>query len=108
MYPHERSLVKRMQNKPFTLLGVNSDEKPRIEKAMKDQGIVWPFFFDGGSPGGPIAKAWGVEQWPTIYVIDAKGVIRYVDPEDLDKAVDKLIKETPMPKKGAATRPAGD
>ena len=106
MYPHERSLVKRMQGKPFTLLGVNSDNKERIEKAMKEQGIVWPFFFDGGNTGGPIAKAWGVTYWPTIYVLDAKGVIRYKDVrgEELDKAVDKLMKE--MPKKGAATKPS--
>ena len=26
MYPHERSLVQKMQGKPFVLLGVNSDK----------------------------------------------------------------------------------
>ena len=25
MYPHERSLVKRLENEPFALIGVNSD-----------------------------------------------------------------------------------
>ena len=25
MYPHERSLVKRLKDKPFALIGVNSD-----------------------------------------------------------------------------------
>ncbi len=25
MYPHERSLVKRLEDKPFVLIGVNSD-----------------------------------------------------------------------------------
>ena len=25
MYPHERSLVERMKDKPFALIGVNSD-----------------------------------------------------------------------------------
>ena len=25
MYPHERSLVKRLKDKPFVLVGVNSD-----------------------------------------------------------------------------------
>ena len=25
MYPHERSLVKRLEGKPFALIGVNSD-----------------------------------------------------------------------------------
>ena len=108
MYPHERSLVKRMQGKPFALIGINSDNKERIEKAMKEQGITWPFFFDGGNTSGPIATAWGVTYWPTIYVIDAKGVIRYKDVREkaLDQAVDKLIKETPTPK--PSTQPSRD
>ena len=33
MYPHERSLVKKLAEKPFALLGVNSDDGPgRIEE----------------------------------------------------------------------------
>ena len=34
MYPHERSLVKRLENKPFALLGVNSD---RDREALKNR-----------------------------------------------------------------------
>ena len=30
MYPHERSLVKKLADKPFALVGVNSD--PDLEK----------------------------------------------------------------------------
>ena len=33
MYPHERSLVKRLANKPFALIGVNSD---RDKKKLKE------------------------------------------------------------------------
>ena len=34
MYPHERSLVKEMENKPFVLLGVNSDtDRAKIKVA---------------------------------------------------------------------------
>ena len=33
MYPHERSLVEEMKDKPFALGGVNSD--PMIERAKK-------------------------------------------------------------------------
>ena len=35
MYPHERSLVKRLANQPFVLIGVNSDPKTRLRTAMK-------------------------------------------------------------------------
>ncbi len=96
MYPHERSLVKRMTNRPFALIGVNSDKRERVEKAVQENGISWPSFFDGGSTGGPIAKTWGVRGWPTIYVLDADGKIRYknVRGAAMDAAVDELVKET--------------
>jgi len=95
MYPHERSLVKRLEKSPFVLLGINSDPKPKIQEAMKREHITWPFFWDGGNTSGPIAKAWGVRSWPTTYVIDAKGVIRYknVRGEQMDEAVNTLLKE---------------
>jgi len=95
MYPHERSLVARMKDKPFTILGVNSDPAERYRKAIKENEITWPSFWDGGSTGGPIATKWAVSGWPTIYVLDAQGVIRYknVRGEAMDEAVDALMKE---------------
>ena len=95
MYPHERSLVKRMENKPFNLIGINSDPKEHIQKRMVEEKITWPFFWDGGSTDGPIANAWNVKSWPTIYVLDSKGVIRFknVRGKQLDEAVDSLLKE---------------
>jgi peroxiredoxin len=95
MYPHERSLVERMKDKPFVLLGINSDPKEKLKAALEREKITWPSFWDGGSTGGPIASAWGVQAWPTIYILDAKGVIRYqgLRGEEMDEAVEKLLKE---------------
>ncbi len=104
MYPHERSLVARLKDKPFALVGVNSDPKEKVLDALKRENITWTSFWDGGSTGGPIAKQYGVTSWPTIYVLDAKGVIRHknVRGEQMDEAVDALLKElaaqTPAPK----------
>jgi hypothetical protein len=96
MYPHERSLVKRLADKPFVLLGINSDrDKDELKKAMEKENITWRSWWDGGSTNGPIAKKWNVHGWPTIYVLDDKGIIRYknVRGESMDKAVDALLKE---------------
>src|SRR5947209_16984900 len=98
MYPHERSLVKKMQGKPFVLVGVNSDDDPAVvRRAMAANGITWRSFMDGGM-GGPIDTAWGITGWPTLYLIDAKGVIRqkYVGMpagDTLDRAIGELLKE---------------
>ena len=95
MYPHERSLVKKLENKPFALLGINSDPKEKLKEAMNRENITWRSWWDGGDTGGPIATAWGVRGWPTIYVLDHKGVIRFknVRGEAMDKAVDRLLEE---------------
>ena len=97
MYPHERSLVKRLANEPFVLIGVNSDtDKEMLRAAMEENGITWRSFWNGPKgPGGPIATAWNVSGWPTIYVLDEEGVIRYkgVRGEAMDKAVDTLLAE---------------
>lgn len=95
MYPHERSLVKRLAGEPFALVGVNSDPKDRLRKAMEENDITWRSFWDGGNTGGPIASKWNVTGWPTIYVLDAQGVIRYknVRGEAMDEAVDTLLAE---------------
>ena len=99
MYPHERSLVKRMKDKPFALLGVNSDPKEKLQDVMQRENITWRSWWDGGSTGGPIAKAWNVRGWPTIYVLDHKGVIRNkgVRGEAMDAAVDTLLAEMGVP-----------
>ena len=97
MYPHERSLVKRLEGKPFALLGVNSDtDKAKLKKRMAEEKITWRSFWNGPKgDDGPIAKAWNVRGWPTIYVLDHKGVIRFKGPREkkLDEAVDALLAE---------------
>jgi hypothetical protein len=96
MYPHERSLVKRLEGKPFALVGINSDrDKQKLSERMKEENITWPSWWNGGSTQGPISTAWNVHGWPTIYVLDDKGVIRYKDVrgEAMDKAVNTLLKE---------------
>jgi|SRR6478736_4182364 len=96
MYPHERSLVKRLEGKPFALIGVNSDDdREQLKKVLVEKKLTWRSFWNGGSPGGPIARQWKVSSWPSIFVIDDKGVIRYrqVRGHDMDAAVDKLLAE---------------
>jgi hypothetical protein len=103
MYPHERSLVKRLEGEPFALVGVNSDrDLAKLHARMKEEGITWPSFWNGEKgTSGPISKAWNVTGWPTIYVLDPEGVIRAknVRGEALDAAVNALLaKEAAKPR----------
>jgi hypothetical protein len=95
--PHQKALVKRLEGRPFAIVGVNSDyngDLAKINAMLQKQGITWRQAIDG-TTRGPIATRWNVSGWPTIYVLDAKGVIRFKNSrgEDLGKAVDKLLAE---------------
>jgi hypothetical protein len=95
MVPHERSLVKRLEGKPFALLGVNLDNsKENMKKAEESHEITWRSWFDGRE--GSIGKQWHIKYLPTIYLLDAKGVIRYKglrEDKEINEAVDALLKE---------------
>ena len=103
MYPHERSLVEKYADKPFVIFGINSDkDKEKLKQRMEAEKITWPVLFDGGSTGGPNATKYKVSGWPTAYLIDAKGIIRWksvgVDEKVLDQQIEKLMKQTPTTK----------
>jgi thiol-disulfide isomerase/thioredoxin len=96
MLPHERAIAKRMEGKPFALIGVNSDRtRDVVKKAREKEHITWRSWWDDGTRRGRISSAWNIHFWPTIYVIDAKGIIRYKDVthQALDEALDSLVKE---------------
>jgi hypothetical protein len=101
MYPHERSLVKKLADKPFALVGVNSDnDLNELKKVLQEEQITWRSFQNqrGSKDATAIASDWNVQGWPTLYIIDHKGVIRHKylgSPGDevLDKAIEKLVAE---------------
>jgi thiol-disulfide isomerase/thioredoxin len=95
MVPHERELVKRLEGKPFVLLGINGDDDREAAKAvMTRERMTWRSWWNGGKTGGIVTRL-GVTSWPTVYILDARGVIRYesVRFEAMDQAIDRLVKE---------------
>ena len=87
-----------MSDKPFALIGVNSDgDREEAVDLVKKENITWRSFWNGEDGVlGPIAIRWSNYSWPTIYLIDAKGIIRYknVHGAELDEAITKLMAET--------------
>ena len=93
--------MKRLAGEPFVLLGINSDkDRKAIKTVTEKERIIWRSWWDGGGIEGPIATKWQISNWPTLYVLDANGVVRYIeshggtpDGAALDKIVDSLLKE---------------
>ena len=93
MYPHERSLVKNLKDKPFVIIGVNSDKDlDKLRPRLTEERISWRSFWNGpNGTRGPISKAWHVSGWPTVYIIDHNGVIRHKSHGG--EAMDQALKE---------------
>jgi peroxiredoxin len=95
MYPDERELVKQLKDKPFALLSVSTDaDLATLQQSIKDAEITWRCWWDGGREG-PICKEWNITSFPTVYVLDGSGTIRFKDVRgpSLDEAVNRLLKE---------------
>jgi len=103
MIPHERSLVDEMKDKPFALIGVNSDDTLEELKAVqKKEGITWRSFFDG--PSGAIAQQFNIQGWPTVFLLDKEMKIRWKGYRSPDA---KLLNELIADAEGKSA-PAGE
>ena len=95
MYPDERKLVDRLRDKKFALVSVNTDESvATLRESIRKGEITWRCWWDA-KPGGPISSRWNIRAWPTVYVLEAQGVIRAKNPraESLDQLIDHLLEE---------------
>jgi peroxiredoxin len=97
MFPHERSLVKRLEDKPFALLGISVDKsKDELKRVTVADKLTWRSWWDADKK---IASQYEVQALPSIYILDARGVIRFTpadfggDPEEIDKEVNRLLDE---------------
>lgn len=90
-YAGQRALVERFKDRPFALLGVNSDEPDRAKRVITAGTVNWRSWLDGTK--GPIAERYRIESVPTVYVLDAEGHIRHDDlrGEQLAEAVARLL-----------------
>ena len=103
LYTHQRTLLEKFGDRPFEIVGVNSDTQiERLKRVLEKQKIAWRSFSNGPKgPAGPIAREWGIETWPTVCVIDAKGKVRYrasnAEIEPLERAITRVLAELEPP-----------
>ena len=97
MFPHERSLVQRLNSEPFALIGVNADDnRQQAQSVKRSQQLTWRSFFDGPGFGNDIVQQYQAPGLPTIFLLDHNGIIRHrfigvPRDEVLDRAIDELV-----------------
>jgi thiol-disulfide isomerase/thioredoxin len=97
MFPTTRDWVEAYKGRPFAVIGVNSDaDKDEAVRAAQIGKLTWPSIWDGGTTGGAVSRTWQIEAYPTLYLLDHAGVIRYKwegKPENdvIQSAIDTLL-----------------
>jgi thiol-disulfide isomerase/thioredoxin len=94
MIPHERAMVERLKGKHFKLVSISADEKKEtVKEFLATEPMPWTHWWSG--PEGKIIELLNIQHYPTIYVLDTNGVIRYTEirGEELEKAVNVLLME---------------
>lgn len=71
----QRNLVKKMEGKPFVLIGVTNDSLPSL-RAMQAEGVItWRNFLD---PKAELASQYRIQSLPFCYVLDHERKIQYM------------------------------
>jgi thiol-disulfide isomerase/thioredoxin len=91
LIPDERALVSRLKDRPFALLGVNVDKKTDAALIQRKKVTTWRSWQDG--PNGPIGIKYQIRGYPTFFLLDRKGKIRYVGSSSQWQFYDSVIKD---------------
>lgn len=100
MIPHEREMVERLKGKPFVLISVSGDDqKETLTKFLEKEKMPWTHWF---AERKGILQDWNIRYFPTIYILDHKGVIRAKDlrGEKMEEKVKELLAEMEKEKVG--------
>lgn len=102
--PGEKELMQKFSDKAVAFVGINGDEKSETGlKSAAKHGVPGRSFW-GRFPGADgkqtiLVDQWNIRFWPSYYVIDPKGVIRYkrcwdTEPETLEKIINSVLSDT--------------
>lgn len=89
--PRLKVLTERYPD-DFTVFGVNMGDSPDAFRAQAERsGITWPNVLTGDEAAIPIA--WGIDEYPTTFVLDRDGTIRATGAhgEELERLVAELV-----------------
>jgi thiol-disulfide isomerase/thioredoxin len=105
MIPHERELVRKHADKPFVFISVSADEKKdTLNGFLNRESMPWVHWWSGEQG---LVEKWNIREYPTLYVIDAKSVIRakFVG-GDHEKKLEALVEKS-LPKGGPGRSASG-
>lgn len=99
--------MQKYENRPFALLGVDEDDsQAALKKTQEKYHLNWRSWWDDG---GSIAGQWKVDRFPTLFLVDHKGVVRWSSATELnlkqmEQLLERLVKEAEKEDRKQAAR----
>jgi len=99
--PGEKAVMQKFAGKPVAFVGINGDDKREVgKKSSSKHGLPGKSFWGrwSGTDGKQTLAVdqWNIRFWPSYYVIDPKGVIRFkrcwdTEPAKLEEVINKVL-----------------
>ncbi|HEX3997732.1 MAG TPA: TlpA disulfide reductase family protein [Pirellulales bacterium] len=97
--PRMKELYKTYHGKGLEIVGLDCDgSDDTVNSFVKQKEMPWPQMREAAQsesePWHPLASAWGVNGIPTMFLIDKRGVLRFIDArEDTAAKIESLLGE---------------
>ncbi len=92
---HVVDLFNKFHEKGLEVVGISFDQdRYQLAEVTRDLGMYWPEYFDGTGWDNKIGQQYGINELPTLWLINKKGLVVSTNPsQDLDSLVAKLLAE---------------
>jgi len=93
--PHIKAASEKLHDRGFEVIGISLDDKKQdLLSFIGRNKMEWPQYFDGLGDNNKIAKQFGIEEIPALWLVDKQGKLRYVDAvENLTEKAERLLAE---------------
>jgi len=94
--PKTNALYQKLHDRGFEIVGVSSDESAEdLERFLAaNPDMTWPQLFDRENPGDHVlGDKFEIDGYPTVLLIDRKGVLRYAGLNVSEEMVRSLLAE---------------
>ncbi len=74
--PLLKALYDAHHSQGFEIVGVNLDPvKAAVTPLLTQQGVKWPQIHEPGGPESPLARDFGINSLPTMFIVDGEGKV---------------------------------
>jgi thiol-disulfide isomerase/thioredoxin len=93
--PSIKEIYEKDHSHGFDIIGISFDtDEKALTRFVQNHDLPWPQYFMGQDPTNKFGAEFMIENIPTLWLVDKKGILRETDArDDLQTKVEKLLAE---------------